>query len=103
MQDIIIQLIISGAGVIMSVVAVVGILAKKLGNNNGYNGKKADNGLQKQVDAGVDGTKTLSDRFTDQVLVCNKEWNKVSEDRGRAEERYKNIEKFMETILDKLK
>jgi hypothetical protein len=98
MQDIIIQLIISGSGVIFSIVGVLLVLAKKLGNGNGVrtnHQKVIDNGLQKQVNAGADGTKTLSIRFDDQVEICNQRWLDDAKVKGK-------IEVYMVEIRDRL-
>jgi hypothetical protein len=64
LQDIVIQLIISGCGIIGSILAVTVVLAKKVGNGTQSNGqKRIDTGLQKQVDSGAEGTKSLGAQF----------------------------------------
>ncbi len=96
MQEIILQLIISGSGVIISVVAVIVILARKLNNSSGNNHQKIiDTGLQKQVDIGVEGTKTLTEQYDAHLVICTERWFDHAKMEGR-------MDAYMVEIRDRL-
>lgn len=96
-QAVIIQLIISGSGIIGSIIAVILILAKKLGNgspqSNGQ--KRIDDGFQKQVDSGVDDTRVLCARYDSHIAICDLRWLAQAKDDGR-------IDAYMVEIRDRL-
>ncbi|MCJ7829369.1 MAG: hypothetical protein MUP81_06485 [Dehalococcoidia bacterium] len=84
MNDIILQLIISGAGIILAIVAVIGILAKKLGGNPG-------NGCAK-----------LDKEFTAQVGKCTERFMEMAEERGEVKTSLQNIESDIADIKKKV-
>ncbi len=95
-EDIVIQLIISFSAIVVQIVAVIIILARRLSTVTQSNGQvKIDDSFQKQINGGVDGTKTLSSRFDDQVNICNQRWLEAAKFDGR-------IDAYMIEIRDRL-
>ena len=92
-----VQLIVSLVATIGSMSVGIVIIAKRIGTptSNNNNHKQVEAGLQKQVDTGVEGTKTLSDQFYAQVGTCNQLWRNNERCMGK-------IEAQLEIIIDKL-
>jgi len=79
-----IQLIISLAGVIVTLGAVIGYMRNSLKPSN------------------PNGAKKLNGEFTTQVKECNDRFMEIAEDRGEVKASLKNIEVDIADIKDKL-
>ncbi len=98
-ENIVLQLIISGSSVILSILGVLLILAKKLSNpENGATMaqmKSSDNGLQRQINSGSQGTTDLTKTYDRHIEVCTERWMCTSKFEGK-------IEGYMEEIRGRL-
>ena len=102
MEDIVIQLIISGCGVIGSILAVTVILAKMLGDAKKIvaappaNGQKAINeNVQRQIRVLETDSDKFITKYDDHVNKCTGRWMENSELKG-------NIDSYMSEIRDRL-
>jgi hypothetical protein len=99
-NEIIIQLIIGATTIIVTLLGVFGILIRMLKPSNNVEAihnrrSDDDDDLQRQLSLGTNGTKTLANRFDEQVRNCNERWLEQAESRGE-------IRSFMRDIKERL-
>jgi hypothetical protein len=93
LEQIVLQLLITGSGVILSVLGVLLILAKKLP------GSKANgNGYQRQITNGASDTQLVTKKFEEQVNTCNGRWLEQANFSGRIEDYMTEIRSRLDRI-----